>query len=614
MTTDTSQPMNTNQPQAVLAQPVQPPRVWPLLVLVGLFWAGYFLLNWLDVSMFTVFLGRLAGCVLLLLLFTVLWFFNRRISWGDRLLGFSVALVGGIVAALLSGERANLIAWVLLSLPFVFTAWAVWMLAARWASARTRRLGLLAVLFVTWGIFTLLRTEGLRGNGEMVLHWRWTPTAEQLYLEELAQRQTAGPVRSEATQLTLHPGDWPGFRGPDREGAVHGITIKTGWDKTPPHLLWRQRIGPAWSSVAIVGGRLFTQEQRDQEEAVVCLDAATGRQVWVHTDPARFYDGQALVGPRASPTFADGRIYTLGATGILNCLDAATGARQWSHDIATDASSKLPIWGFSSSPLVAEGLVIVFAGGEGDKGLLAYRADSGQLAWTAAAGQMSYSSPQLAELDGQKQVLFLGDRGLTAFAPTTGAVLWNYSGEQALGLPRCTQPQLVGKSQILIGSEPDRGTVLLDVSRKGKSWSIAPRWTSGRLKPSFNDFVVHDNAIYGFDGEFFCCLDLKSGKRRWKDGRYGHGQVLLLADQPLLLVTTEDGEVVLVAADPAKHRELGRIQAIKGKTWNHPVIAHGRLYVRNAEEIACYQLEPIRTARADGKAASTDLLFSPLRE
>jgi outer membrane protein assembly factor BamB len=576
------------------------PRAWPALVLVGLFWASFVAFDVVPVSIFVLFLSRLAGCVLLLLLFSAWWlFFNRRVPRAERWLTFGTAIVGGVAAALVSGEGANLIGWLLLSLPVVFTAWAAWLLLARWMSPAVRCLGLVAVVLVTWGAFDLVRTDGLWGTGQMALRWRWARPAEDLYLEELAQRQRAGEAA--AVPLKLLPGDWPGFRGPDRDGVAHGIKIRTDWETKPPRLVWQQRIGPAWSSLVIVGDRLFTQEQRGPAEAVVCLDAATGREVWAHTETARFWDGQAGAGPRATPTLAEGRLYALGATGMLNCLDPATGKRLWSHDIATDAGAKAPIWGFSSSPLVAEGMVIVFAGGGGDKGLLAYRADSGKLAWSTPQGPMSYSSAQRAVFGDQTQVLFLGQHGLTALAPASGKVLWEYANDQSLGLPRCTQPQQVGKDQVLFGSEPDGGTVLLDVARKDKGWSAAPRWSSRRLKPSFSDFVVCGNAVYGFDSNVFCCLDLKTGQRRWKDGRYGNGQVLLLADQPLLVVVTETGEAVLVATDPDRHQELGRFQAIEGKTWNHPVIAHGRLYVRNAEKIACYDVAAVD---ADGTARS----------
>ena len=314
--------------------------------------------------------------------------------------------------------------------------------------------------------------------------------------------------------------------------------------------------------------------------------------MWSHLDEVRHTDDQAGIGPRATPTFADGRLYTLGATGILNCLDAATGDLQWSHNIAAESGVKppLPVWGFASSPLVVKGLVVVFAGGEGDKGLLAYRAESGELAWTAAtAGNHCYSSPQLATLCGEEQILYAGDSGLTAFAIDSGKVLWEQPVSSKGDMPRSLQPHPVGKSQVLIASQAG-GATLFDLKHENDAWTVSPRWSAKSLKPSFNDFVVHGNAIYGFDGSIFACVDVGTGERRWKDGRYDHGQVLLLADQSLLIVVSEEGEVVLVAADPEEHRELGRFKAIQGKTWNHPVFSHGRLFVRNGEEMACYEL------------------------
>jgi outer membrane protein assembly factor BamB len=391
--------------------------------------------------------------------------------------------------------------------------------------------------------------------------------------------------------LTLGAGDWPGFRGPNRDGNLRGVRIATDWDSAPPQLVWRRRIGPAWSSIAVVGDRLFTQEQRGDQEAVVCLDAGTGHTLWSHQDAVRHEDAQSEAGPRATPTLAGGRVFALGATGILNCLDAESSDRKWSRDIAADARTKVPMWGFSSSPLVVGDRVIVFAGGDSDKTLLAYHADSGQPAWSAPAGKVSYSSPHLASVGGEDQVLFVSDRGLSGFDPSSGALLWEHPTPRGNpGMPRAVQPQAIGPNSIVFDAGLDLGTALIEVAHTDRRWVPAERWVSRQLKPSFNDFVVYDDALYGFDARSFSCVDLQTGRRRWKEGRYGSGQVLLLSDQPLLVVVTDEGEVVLVAADPYGHRELGRFQGIEGKTWNHPVIAHGRLYVRNAEWIACYEL------------------------
>jgi hypothetical protein len=592
MSSATIRALPHGQPQHAAAAVTKPPRVWPAVALLALVWMILFTCAWLELTTFVRFLSAMAVCALLFLGFTGWWFTNGRLSWTERLIVFGAVVAGGVVTVLLTLKTFGPFALILTAVPYVCTAWTMWLLIARKASARTRGIGLLAAIWLSWGAFTLIRMDGLTGEQRIQLHFRWTPTAEELYLAQLAQRQadSIDLLPSLREPATFQPGDWPGFRGPNRDGVVRGVKITTDWKTSPPCLLWRQRVGPGWSSFAVVGDRLYTQEQRGEIEAVVCLDAATGREIWAHEDDARFFEQLAGAGPRATPTFHDGRVYALGATGLLNCLDAVTGERKWQRDIAADSGAKLPQWGFAGSPLVVRGLVVVFAGGEGDQNLLAYRINSGDPAWAARAGQNSYSSPQLATLDGEEQILFLSDHGLIAVDPASGSVLWEHA-RPAKGAPRSLQPHPVTNSQVLFSSETDIGTALLDVTRDGRTWKPAQRWASRDFMPSFNDFVVHDGYIYGFDGAIFSCVDGQTGERRWKKGRYGHGQVLLLADQPLLLVVTEEGDAVLVAADPEAPRQLAKFRAIEGKTWNHPVIAHGRLYVRNGEEMACYELK-----------------------
>jgi outer membrane protein assembly factor BamB len=569
------------------ARPTNTPRLWPAFVLVGLFWTWSLVASSMELATFVRFGASLLTCGLLTLIFSVWWLTNRRISGAERLLGFGTAVAAGTVAALLSRQTFGAIGLLFMALPFVLTAWTLWLLLARRASAPVRRAGLVAVLVLTWGAFTLLRMDGISGEQRPALHWRWSPTAEDLYLGERARTTEGAPEIPVA--LTLRDGDWPGFRGPDRDGAVRGASIATDWATNPRKPVWQKRVGPAWSSMAVVGDRLFTQEQQGDSEAVVCLDTANGREVWCHRDPARFFENVSGAGPRATPTFADGRLYALGATGRLNCLDAATGAVKWWHDIAAESGAPVPIWGFCSSPLVMKGVVVVFAGGPGEKNLLAYRAFSGELAWSAAGGGGAYTSAQAARLGDEDQVLFFSDHGLLGLDPGSGAVLWQHV-IHAPGAPRSLQPHPLGSSGVLISSELDVGTALIGVAREGSQWHAEQRWTSRALKPSFNDYVVHEGHAYGFDGAMFCCVELEGGKRRWRGGRYGHGQVLLLADQGLLLVVSESGQAVLLRANPDRHEELGRFQAIEGKTWNHPALAQGRLYVRNGEWMACYDL------------------------
>jgi outer membrane protein assembly factor BamB len=575
----------------VAAIPVHPPRLWPGLVLVALFWAALVVVAHLDKPYFVGFMYSMASPAVLLLLFSIWWWFNRRLSLADRAAGCLLVIATGAAVAPLC-HRSIWFALPTQGLPVALTVLTLWMLVVHWTGFAWKTLGLLAVLALSWGYFTLIRMDGVDGDLHTTIRWRWEPTPEEVFLKERAREaraRSSAPRPSSPSSLSLSAGDWPAFRGPDRDGVIPGVRITTDWKTTPPKLLWRRRVGPAWSSVIVIGDRLFTQEQRGDEETVVCYEAATGKEVWARGDAVRFWEAVSGAGPRATPTFAAGRLFTMGATGRLTCRDAATGEHLWSHDVAAETPARPPRWGYSSSPLVVDDLVIAFAGGESERNLLAYRTDSGELAWTAPASHNSYSSPQLAMLGGRPHCLLLGDRGLTAVDPATGKALWQY-GEVTEGEPRAMQPHVLGSSQLLVGNLNGTGVSLVDVKHDGDEWKVSETWSTSQMKPEFPDFVVHGGCAYGFDGAFFCCLDLASGDRRWKEGRYGHGQVMLLPEQSLLLVVAENGSVVLLAADPEQHREFGRIRALKEKTWNHPVIAHGRLYVRNDEEMACYEL------------------------
>jgi outer membrane protein assembly factor BamB len=562
------------------------------VILVTTFWVLHFVVGRLDKPYFVGFLYGMAAATVLALSFSIWWWLNRRIPRTGRLYGSVVVVVGGAVAMPLChpSMRFGLLT---VGLPLALTTLTLWMLLVNKAALSRDRRGALAVIVLTWGSFTLVRIDGLNADLQPDFRWRWSAGAEDLFRAEQAAAgngfESPSTIASDSP-LRVAAGDWPGFRGPERDGVARGLQMSVDWQTTPPRLLWRHRVGPAWSSVAVVGERLFTQEQRGQQEAVVCYDAVTGKEFWAHEDAARFEETVSGAGPRATPTFADGRLYTLGGTGILNCLGAATGKRHWSHDLVAETGAPVPQWGFCSSPVVVEGKVIVFAGGKGGQTLLAFDAESGQRAWAAPAGEGSYSSPQLATLAGKRQCLFLSDEGLTAVDPAAGTVLWKH-GLAMPGAPRTAQPHVVGDSQLLVGSLAGPGVAKIEVTRDGGAWRPADLWASADLRPEFPDLVVHQGHAYGFDVSTFCCIDLATGERRWKAGRYGRGQVILLAGRGLLLVLSESGEAVLLAANPQRHEELGRFRALHGKTWNHPVVVRGRLYARNAEEMACYALE-----------------------
>jgi outer membrane protein assembly factor BamB len=569
--------------------------LWPGAVIVALQWLAILVPGWVVPGTMVQFQAMLLSGVLGTVAVAAWWLAASRLRWGDRLLIVGACAAAGLVALALSPLPIQV--WLVFAMPWVPTAWVTSLLATfalRWP---VRRAALLTALLLAWGYFTLVRFEGVDGVVSPTFRWRWSQTAEEKLLAEIAARGTSPTDVAPADGApVLQPGDWPGFRGPARDGRLTGVRIATDWRDNPPRPLWRHAVGPGWSSFAVVGRSLFTQEQRGEYETVVCYDADTGAERWVHQDAGRHSDPPSGVGPRATPTFYEGKVYAVGATGRLNCLDAATGDVLWPRDLRADAGAELPQFGFCSSPLVVGGVVVVFAGGPDGKSVLGYHASSGEPAWSGGEGKVSYCSPQPARLGGADQVLLTTDAGLAALDPATGRLLWHHAWPEESVAPRVVQPAVIDDSDVLIGTSFSGGTRRLHVGRSADGWAAEEVWTSRAIKPFYNDMVIHRGRAYGFDGNFLTCVSLDDGKGMWRARGYGNGQVLLLADQDLLLVLSEKGEVALVEAGPEGHKELGRFQAIEGKTWNHPVVAHGKLFVRNGEEAACYQLTEITGA------------------
>jgi outer membrane protein assembly factor BamB len=510
----------------------------------------------------------------------------------------------------------------MLALPVVSVALVASAFATYRLSGPARRSSMAVVILLACGVFALLRTGGISGEGESDIHWRWTATPEERLLAQGDDLGTPPPVPTatppatteeaaaaaktpepspgitarddetaalgpEATSSALkQDGEWPGFRGPERDGIVRGVRIETDWSRVPPVQLWRRPIGPGWSSFAVRGDLVYTQEQRGEDEVVAAYQLKTGAPAWRHRDPVRFWESNGGAGPRATPTIHDGRVYAFGATGILNALEAGSGALVWSRNVAAETSTTVPDWGFSSSPLVIDGVVIVAA----DATLVAYDAETGRPRWVGPTKRGSYSSPHLTTIDGVRQVLLLSGSGAISVSPSTGVPLWEYKWP---GDTTIIQPALMADGNVLVNTVAATGgygTSRIAVAHGTGGWSVQERWTSTGLKPYFNDFVVHKGHAFGFDGSILACIDLEDGARKWKGGRYGNGQLVLLPDQDVLLVVTEEGELALVSAVPDSFTELARIPAVEGKTWNHPAVAGDVLLVRNGEEMVAFRL------------------------
>lgn len=533
---------------------------------------------------FPVLMASFMGPALLALAILIWWVFASRASLLEKMIGLVGVIALVVVSVSQSHPSMQGMPTILMVFPTGIAAFAIGALLAT-SIPNIRVVSALVLSGIVFGYWSQLKNAGFSGDFQPELSWRWEKTAEERYI---AKKPLESQPHDAATEkVTLASSEWPSFRGPERDGKMPGITLSEDWKTSPPKLIWKKMIGPGWSSFTVAGKRLFTQEQRGENEAVVCLNADTGDTIWAYEYKSRFTEAIAGAGPRATPTIADEGLFTLGAHGILLRLNPVTGESVWERDLRIDADREPPTWGFSASPLVEAGLVIVHAGGKADKGVLAYDVNNGDLKWSAPSGDHSYSSPHLATFDQVRGVLMESNYGLQFLDIKTGETIWEHKFE--VNNYRCLQPLVLGNS-IYIATSLGGGTRRITVKHEGDKWNVVEDWTSRDMNPDFNDFVEYQGNIYGFNARIFGSINAETGKLNWKKGRYGNGQVLLLPDSGQLLVTAESGELALVDADPKEFHETAKFKAIEGKTWNHSVLIGNRVYVRNAEEVACFEL------------------------
>jgi outer membrane protein assembly factor BamB len=566
--------------QTVQPIPRKPLRLWPGVVFAVLQLLSMFVLP--VVVPGALIYGMLGGVVCALAILVWWAFFSRAPHierWGIIALIIVVILVTRfILHKSIAGAGMGMM-FPVYGLISAGIALVIGAAVSRHLSTGTRRAVLSASILLACGAWTLARTGGITGDAKADLAWRWSQTPEERLLAQTGD----APATLTSAPAAETGGDWPGFRGPERDGVVRGVRIATDWKASPPVELWRRPVGPGWSSFAVRGERLYTQEQRGEYEVVTCYNATNGEPVWIHRDAARFYESNAGAGPRATPTLNGGRVYTFGATGILNALDALDGSVVWSRNAASDTGAKIPGWGFASSPLVFGDLVVVATAGT----LAAYDVATGEPRWVGPQGGGGYSSPHRMTIDGVTQIVLMSGPGAVSVAPEDGKLLWQHPLSSNA---RIVQPAVTADGDLLVSDGEGSYMYRIAVARRDDGWTVEERWMSEGLKPYFSDFVVHKGHAYGFDNGAIACIDLKDGTRKWDGGSYGSGQLVLLPEQDVLLVVSEQGELALVGATPDRFTEHARLPAIKGKTWNHPVLAGDKLLVRNGEEMAAFRL------------------------
>ena len=376
--------------------------------------------------------------------------------------------------------------------------------------------------------------------------------------------------------------DWPQFRGPDRAGVGNEEGLLDSWADSSPTEVWRHSIGTGYSAVTAVGDYLYTMDADESQEHVLCLDAATGEAVW-KVDvgsfvPAELGDG----GPRSTPTVVDGVVYTATYQSRLLAMDAKDGSILWERDLT--ALGKVPRFGYSISPLVDEGRVIVEVGdAETSPGIVALDKETGETQWSSLDGPAGYSSAVVAEIDGVRQYLLFRRAGQEAVSlATSGEVLWRFATPDALAT--IAVPIFVAPDRVFLSTSDDSfGGHMIQIKHQGGQFQVEEVWSERLMRNHFNTSVLVDGHLYGFDNGTLRCFNAVDGERCWAKRGFGKGS--LVAADGLLFVLSDAGLLALVRASPEGYEELGRLQAMEGRSWTAPSIANGRLYVRDFDEI-----------------------------
>lgn len=380
---------------------------------------------------------------------------------------------------------------------------------------------------------------------------------------------------------------WTEYRGPGRAGVYDQTSLRLDWTEDRPTELWRQQVGGGYASMVVADGLVFTIEQRRNLEVVAAYQLLDGSQVWEHSWVSRFSERMGGDGPRATPTWADGRLYAQGANGDLVCLSAGDGKVLWQRNILRDAGAGNLTWGMAGAPLVVDDLVVVLPGGPAGKSLLAYDRLSGTVRWSALNDKAGYVSPQVATLAGRRQLLLVSGTRVLGASLEDGALLWSYPWKTSYDA-NCAQPLLVDGNHVFVSSGYGKGAALLQIASSGDRFSVEEVWFNRNMKNKFNPSVLHGDVVYGLDEGILAAIDVRTGERLWKQGRYRYGQLLYASGH--LIVLSEDGDLALVEASPEAYSELVRFESISGKTWNVPAIADGILLVRNQTEMVAYDL------------------------
>ncbi len=378
--------------------------------------------------------------------------------------------------------------------------------------------------------------------------------------------------------------DWPQWRGPRGDGISQETGLLASWPEGGPPVVWRERLGGGFSGIAVAGGRAYTMAAAGDAEYAVCLDAATGKQIW-RVKTGEVFESSYGDGPRATPTVDGDRVYALGSTGPLVCLEAATGKQVWGVNVLEQLGGENLEYGLAASP-AAFGPMLVVVGGKDGKAVAALDKATGKVLWTGPSELAGYSTPILVKTGGVEQIIVLLGKFVVGLSPKDGREFWRQPWETTLDANVATP--IVAGDRLFISTGYGTGCGLFELAAAGGTPVAKPLWATKDMKNYFSTSVLSGGHLYGFDNTVLACMEFATGEIKWRQRGFNRGTVLVADGK--LLVLGERGTLALAELSPAKYTEISRFDVFDGKSWTVPTVAGGRLLVRNEEEIACFDL------------------------
>lgn len=379
--------------------------------------------------------------------------------------------------------------------------------------------------------------------------------------------------------------DWPQFQGPDRTSISQEKGLLKVWPQNGLRTLWRIPLGDGYSGISVSNGKAYTMFTPDESEYVLCVDAESGKELW-RTKVGPRYKGGRGDGSRSTPTLGGGIAYTLSAAGMLHALNADTGHVIWKHDMTADFGGKAPPHGYSMSPLIEGGMLLVEAGGTSNRTVVALNKKNGKVVWTAGTDKAGYSSPIAVTVHGTRQILFFTGTSLLSISPK-GEVYWRFPWSTKYDINVAT-PILIPPDKVFISSAYDTGAALLQIKMENQKPMVEKIWESKVMKNHFHSSILYGNHLYGFDNAVLVCMDALTGEQKWQHSGFGKGS-LIMADGHFIILG-ERGQLALVEVSPVEFKEKFQYQVFDGVTWTAPTLANGKLYLRNQKEMLCLDI------------------------